>query len=592
MKKSSRTVLRGTAISVGLVVGRLARVQHRQILSHISQDTVSADHEWSKFLTAQSRALNQIEMLKSEADAGQSQSELPAVMDGYELLLTDVFIVESVKNFIFYHQCDARSAIEKTFSDARNRIASATDAHLREKTFDIDACEQFLVEALESEIVLNMPDQLRGRIVVVKQPSPQDVIRFHQGGVAGIVAEQGSQLSHAAILARSFNIPTLFSVGEIPNTGLHGQMAILSTAEASLTINPSRSEARKAEARRAVELLLNQKLKSNSTSLARTKDGHRIFVLANADGPADAKSLLSSGAEGIGLLRTEFLHSAAHSNTDIGESHILFRVLAENFAPKWVTVRLLDAGGDKSFPAGHSFKQGPFGVRGIRFLLAEQKILHNQIEAIIRANKNENLRILIPFVTDVQEVRAVKRVTHEIWSALLPEESAGLHYPKIGAMIETPAALLVLEQIAAECDFLSIGSNDLTQHILCVDRTDDELQTRFNSFHPAVLRSLKSVFDLQKTTDLGVCLCGELASDPIATELLIGLGCRQISVQAANIPVIKDMIRQLDFSEAEKFASHILGTSSAEDVRALLNERYEQLFDYSTGIRSLRNRAG
>jgi phosphoenolpyruvate-protein phosphotransferase len=571
------------------VVGKLARVQQRHPVSSSVPESHSPDLEWSKFLTAQSRALNQIEMLKSE---NTSDADFPAVMDGYELLLTDVYITESIKHFIFNEGMDTRSAVSKTFAEARRRISAAPHQHLRDKTFDMESCESFLAEALESEIFLEKSDQLRGRIIIVTQPSPQDIIRFHQSGVAGIVAEQGSQLSHAAILARSFNIPTLFSAHDVSKAGLHGQTAVLNAGEATLTINPSRTEVRKAEARRAVELLLNQKLKARSTNLARTKDGHRIFVLANADGPPDARSLLASGAEGIGLFRTEFLHLQNASAKDADDSRVLFGLLAESFAPKWVTVRLLDAGGDKSYPSGNHYAQGPFGLRGIRFLLAEQKILYSQITAIIKANKHENIRILIPFVTDVEEVRAVKRITHEIWTELTAQQHSGIHYPKIGAMIETPAALFMLDKLSRECDFLSIGSNDLTQHTLCVDRTDDTFQSKFSSFHPAVLRALKLIFDLQKNTDLGICLCGELASDPVATELLIGLGCRQLSVQPVNMPVLKDMIRQLDFTEAEKLAAKALNCDGAESVRTLLVNRHEELFDYSAGSKSLRNRAG
>lgn len=572
-------------------MGRVTRGLSRHSSQQFPQEALSADHEWSRFLTAQSRALADIDSLKTEAQASGTKSELPAVLEGYELLLTDVFLVENIKTLIFYHHVDARGSIEKTFSEAKDRIASAPDQHLKEKAFDVDACKEFLIDALDTENFKNQTDQLNGRIVIVSHPSPQDIIRFHHAGVSGILAEHGSQLSHAAILARSFNIPALFSVPDISKMGLSGQICILDCNAGTLTLNPSRSEVRKAEARRAVDLMLNQKLKSKSTTLARTTDGHRVFVFANSDGPTDSKNLLASGAEGIGLLRTEFLHLGAGAGPTIQESALLFRILADAFSPKWVTIRLLDAGGDKSYPEGQSFSSSPFGVRGIRFLLSESKILRNQLTALIKANHRGNIRVLIPFVTDVEEVRAVKRIMNEIWTSLPHEDTTALQFPQIGAMIETPAALQLIDHFIRECDFLSVGSNDLTQHVLCVDRADRHMQTKFNSFHPAVLRTLKSIFSLQRVSEISISLCGELASEPIAQELLLGLGCRQISAQASAIPLIKDIIRHLNVEEAEKLAEKVLMMTNAEEIRTLLTQRYEEVFDYSASSKSFHNRA-
>jgi phosphotransferase system enzyme I (PtsP) len=271
---------------------------------------------------------------------------------------------------------------------------------------------------------------------------------------------------------------------------------------------------------------------------------------------------------------------------------VFFRLTASALAPKWVTIRLLDAGGDKPYPQGHEHPAGPYGLRGIRFLLAEKSILEMQLHSLIRANIKSNIRILIPFVTDIEEIRIVKRKAQQIWNEIPVEERAGLHFPQIGAMVETPSALMMLDHLCSECDFLSIGSNDLTQHLLCLERSDPNAAVQSSSFHPAVLRALKSIFDQQTKFEMSISLCGELASDPVATELLAGLGCRHLSARSTSIPLLKDIIRNINIGEAEQLAALVLRMTSTEEVRQLLGERYRGKFDYETGAGTRHNQAG
>ncbi|MEY3902053.1 MAG: hypothetical protein RL189_1359 [Pseudomonadota bacterium] len=591
MKAISRKILRGLEISSGLVVGRISR---HQSVAHASCHLGAAllpDEEWSRFITAQTQALEQISLLLEEATTSGNSTELPAVLEGYEFLITDSVLLERIRELIFEQQFDARAAVQKSFAEVKSMINARAEGYLKDKSLDLNACENFLINSFEQ----NQPEEdshLKGRIIIVGHPSPQDVIRFHQAGVAAIISEYGSPLSHAAILARSFNIPALFSVQGILDCTRNGQTAILDTSEKQIIVNPSRSEIRKAEARRAVDLLIHQKLRSKATSIARTKDGHRVFVNANADGAVDTRALLASGAEGVGLLRTEFLHLSSEKMPTEQENTLFFKATSHALAPRWVTIRLLDAGGDKPFPAGHNYTAGPYGMRGIRFLLAEKNILQTQLAAIIKANTQGNLRVLIPFVTSVGEIRQVKLTAKSIWNELDAEERTALHFPLIGAMIETPAAMMQLDHIRSECDFVSIGSNDLTQHILCVERDSSVDSGQFSSFHPAVVRALALIFEQRTRAESGISLCGEIASDPVATELLVGLGCRHFSVRMSAVPLIKEIIRNIDGAEAEQLAQAVLLMSSADEICHILTSRYESRFDYSLGRAGTRNRAG
>lgn len=619
MKATARKSLQGYPISSGLVVGRLAKTTRGHFGAHTPLTIHTPNAEWQKYTDAQRKALSQLEQLRRDAaeirrsaleSATLSHDDcgaLPGVMTSYGMLLNDELLMDRIKNLVFQESLDATSAILQAFRDVRAVVNSMEDEYLREKALDLDACEDMLLSALSDSKSLQSHQwsYLEGRIVVTNHPSPQDIIRFHQVGVAGIIAEHGSNLSHAAILARSFNIPTVFGAGGIVRASHNGQMTILDAHDGKIVINPGRSELRKAEAQRAVELMLQQKLRAGARAIARTTDGQRILVFANADGPVDARALLSSGAEGIGLLRTEFLHLAGKAETSHEFSSpeeqlkVFFRLTAESIAPRWTTFRLLDSGGDKPYPPGNSLhlqeksniSQGIFGLRGIRFLLAEKNILELQLRSILRANICGNIRILIPFVSEVAEIKAVKAIAQTLWSEIPENERNTLHYPKIGAMIETPAAVQMLDHIIAECDFLSIGSNDLTQHYLCVERDSEQSSVLFNSFHPAVLRSLKTIFNHQKQMEIGVSLCGELASDPQATELLIGLGCDHFSCRTASIPLIKEIIRKINADEAIRFAESILRMGSAEEIQQHIKQRFAESHGHNATTRDPRNRA-
>ncbi|NBW80607.1 hypothetical protein EBR21_02530 [bacterium] len=340
MKASSRKTLLGVPISNGLVVARLVKGGQCSPSYKTSARALTPDQEWSRFLNAQSGALEQIGEVLSDASDEHQKNVLNSVMEGYELLLTDELIVEHIKKLVFDDHLDSSAAIEKVFSDAASKIAASVDEYLREKSMDVVACKELLVGALASSNPQQKFEHLKDRIVVVALPTPQDVILFHQARVAGIITEQGAELSHAAILARSLNIPTMFAVHGILDRCHDGQIAILDTAEAVVVINPSRAEVRKTEARRAVDLMMSQKLKAKAGSVARTLDGERISVFANSDGPVESTGLLASGAEGIGLLRTEFLHLTAQTAPTLDESTVFFRLTASALAPKSVTIRL------------------------------------------------------------------------------------------------------------------------------------------------------------------------------------------------------------------------------------------------------------
>lgn len=608
---TGRRFFQGIPICDGLAVGELCVPTAHESLRQRGLLVVTSDGEWEKYNQAKARAIEQLETLRDQLKVKQSvpdESEGAEVLDCYTALINDELLVEKIKSFVFNDGLGATEAVGQAFKDVRDVLASMRDVHIQEKTFDIDACEDMLLTELCDTGMSALKDEaeLKGKIVAVHQPHPHEIIHLHKAGVAGIISESGSKLSHAAILARSFNIPCVFGASGVIRAASKQSLVILDASAGQVSLNPSRSELRKAEARKAVSLMLQQKLKHGAQSIARTIDGHRILVFANAESSIDSRFYSSTGAEGIGLLRTEFLHLPHTADSSaariVSEENLktYFGTIAEVSSGRWVTIRLLDCGGDKPFPENSSLHEktslteagGVFGLRGIRFLLAEKDILRSQLRSIMRANSHGNLRVLIPFITDISEIRQVKNILGEIWETLPESERHSLHFPPIGAMIETPSATQILDFITNECDFVSIGSNDLTQHLLCVERDKPSHNGRqFTQFHPALLRSLKTIFEQQKVSSAAISICGELASEPIAIELLVGLGCRQLSARPTVIPLIKEIIRSVDIKEAQEFALSILAMDSASEIELCLKKRFEEKHGSSFSTPKTQHRA-
>jgi len=588
---TGKKLLQGIPICEGLAVGPLVIPAPHSIVKDSGLIVSEPDSEWKKYNQAKSRALEQLQALGDEMRTKRREEaaeEGPEVLSFYSTLIDDESLVLKIRSLVYDDAMGANEAVVKAFKDVREVIASMQFQHIRDKALDLDACEDMiLAELCESErLDFESESQLKGKIVAVHQALPQEIIHLHKAGVAGIIAESGSKLSHAAILARSFNIPTVFGASGLIRSASKNSCVILDASAGQVCLNPSRSELRKAEARKAVGLMLQQKLKSGAQTIARTMDGQRILVFANADSSIDSEFFTSTGAEGIGLLRTEFLHLpladgiASPFESDEESLKTYFQTISEGSTGRWMTIRLLDCGGDKPFPEKsvpiHNNSPGVFGLRGVRFLLSEEVILRTQLKSIIRANSQGNIRVLIPFVTDVSEVREVKERLKKVWDELPDTERSVLHYPALGAMIETPAAVQLLDLILAECDFVSVGSNDLTQHLLCVERDKPVSGTQFSLFHPALLRCLKTIFAHQKSSSGAISICGELGSEPSAVELLVGLGCRHISARPSTIPLIKELIRSIDVNEARDFAHSILNLDSAEKVENALSLRFEE----------------
>ena len=455
-----------------------------------------------------------------------------------------------------------RAAVRAT-ADA---FGAAGDARMRERAADLRDLELQVLCALagvpSSRHVL--PEEA---IVLSDELLPSQLVALDLTRVKGIVMARGGPTSHVALLAAARGIPTLVAAGDAVLDVPEGRWLLLDAERGRLALDPSESE------KTALREQLEQRAARDAADLnaaqepASTRDGTGVAVLANIGAVAEAHPAVTRGAEGCGLLRTEFLFLERHAAPDAEEQARVYAAVLAEFAPRPVTIRTLDVGGDK--PLAYlplPREENPqLGVRGLRIGLREPGLLRAQFEALLRASNRGHLRILLPMVNELSELRAAR--------ALLANVACELGIatvPPLGVMIETPAAALLADQFAREADFLSIGSNDLSQYVLAMDRGHAELGARLDGLHPAVLRLIAAVADAGRRGDCPVSLCGGLGSDPVALPLLLGLGLREVSVVPTTIPRIKRGVRDLDLASCQALARRALDCASADEVRALV----------------------
>jgi phosphoenolpyruvate-protein phosphotransferase len=543
------------------------------------------------------------------AEAGAGHDD--ALFSSYKAFINDPVLINLVRTDVFGARVSAGFAVWHAFSRILAILERVQESHIREKVVDVDMVRGLLLEALgANEAPLSEPD-LAGAVVVANLFSPSEMLSLVRAGVAAIVCEQGSRNSHVAILARNFNVPAvlgargaLAAASRLDSTGAP-TVFLVDGASGVVVASPEPETQRKFEARRAYWKLLGKQLHERSRLPVCSLDGVRMEVHANADSSYEASAVVGANADGVGLFRLESFYMSRGELP--GEDEILAEILAlaKAMPEKSVTVRLLDAGADKQVPALERHLSGlgllseaealsnPMGLRGARILLRDEALLRTQCRALVRANVHGNVRVLVPFVVGVEEVARVRQVLGEAWSSLATEGdgtgASGLGprgvpaLPAFGVMIETPAAVALADLLASEVDFFSIGTNDLTQHALVVDRASAEVAALYETAHPAIVRMLSQVVRVARQRDIPVSLCGEVASDALCAELLVGLGLRHFSCSPHAIPLVKETLRGLDVGEAESFVAQIMEDRTATALRARLQARFQFRFAGSLG---------
>lgn len=614
-------VFKGVGGAAGIAQGRPLVLQRSQRCPNRTPQGRPAE-EWAAFEAAQSEALARVEMMLDEArgfsddpsrqDHHEGDTQGAAIFESYEAILRDPVLVDLVRSDIFNSRVSAGYAVWNALGRIRSIVEGLQTSHLAEKSVDLDNVRGLLLEGLGAHESEGIAPSLAGAVVVAALLSPQDMIKLVRAKVAAVVCEQGSRHSHVAILARNFNIPAVL--------GARGALAAAQAALAPQTsasvflvdgstgvvvAHPGPETQRTFEARKAYWKLLGKELLERAKLPALTTDGERVEVFANADTSFESSAIAASHADGVGLFRME---SVFLSRTQLPSEDDLFKeisALASAFPQKPITVRLLDAGADKTVPAleGRLLEKrlvseaealsNPMGLRGVRILLRDPDLLQMQCRAVVRANAHGNVRLMIPFVTGLDEVERIRESLQEAHSALLKQASDTPFQvpplPALGVMIETPAAVALADLLAREVDFFSIGTNDLTQHTLAIDRMSAEVAKGADAGHPALLRFLSRTVQAASAAGIPVSLCGEAASEAVFSEVLVGLGLRQLSCSPHAIPLVKETVRGLDARKAAHFVKELMKEKTLEGVRERLDARFQERFGHALDVDSARS---
>ncbi|HEX9054748.1 MAG TPA: phosphoenolpyruvate--protein phosphotransferase [Gemmatimonadales bacterium] len=499
--------------------------------------------------------------------AGPEESR---IFDAQIEMAKDEYFIQSVEQLIRNNALSAETAYEFKALEVRNLWSNSPSARLRERLADLHAIQMRMLYRLlgrtVDEIWSIAPDEQV--IVVAKELSPGLTVQLDREHVVGLVSEEGTRTSHAAILAHSLGIPAVMGAVGAMTWIPDGRTLLLDGQAGTVVIEPTFAELEDAKVQVSRRRRLELELETVAGEPAQTPEGTPILLMGNVDLPEEIEAAVRFGAEGVGLLRTEFLLTGRTSLPTEEEQTEYFRRVASAFPEQTIILRSFDLGGDK-FPA--SFQAPPeanpfLGWRSIRVCLDQPEVFRVQLRAVLRAAVDRDIQLMLPLVTRVEEVLQAKELMAEEADALRREGIRAAASVPVGVMIETPAAVIIADQLAEVSAFFSVGTNDLTQYTLAVDRGNARLAERFTPHHPAVIRQLKQIMDVGAATGVPVSVCGEMASEGLSVVLLVGLGFRRLSVAPPALPLVKWAIRTVPEAAARHAAQEALRAPTADGV--------------------------
>lgn len=562
-------VFHGIAVSAGVVRAKIHILGRTQI--RVERRDIAADEIAGEIRRLKQALLNtrqQIQEVQSRLTESL-RAEHAAIFDAHLLVLEDPVILDEVTRQIETMKVNAEHAYKTVVDRYANSLAKLEDAYLRERVADIrDVAGRVLNELLgraDGDELRNLKEPC---IVVAHDLAPSQTAHMDRSKVLGFVTDVGSRTSHTAILARSLQIPAVVGLATITEMVENGVEALLDGFSGWVIVQPEEETLyRYGELAVKRESILIQVRKA-ITEPAETIDGHRVIVSGNIEEPGDIKSVTANGAEGVGLFRTEYLFIDRDSFPSEQEQYESYRRVAEALNPDPVIIRTLDLGGDKFRSHMHApTEMNPFlGWRAIRFCLHEKDVFRAQLRAILRASAHGNVKMMYPMISGLDELRQASDLFDECKAQLAEEGKAFNDEMDIGAMIETPSAAMISESLARRLKFLSVGTNDLIQYSLAVDRTNEKIAHLYEPTHPGILRLIKIAVEAAHRHGIWVGVCGEMAGDTVLVPLLLGLGVDELSAAPPVVPQIKYLIRRLKLSELTELAEFALASESGGDV--------------------------
>lgn len=565
-------MISGIPASPGIVFGKALVLKEEKIVldtEKIKDDQIDA--EVARFYAGREAAVEQLTAIKDRAFQSLGE-EKAAIFEGHLMILEDEELEQEIIEYLRSHKVNAGVAASKIIDQQVEMLSEIDDEYLKERAGDIRDIGNRLIKNILGMKVVDLGEIDEEAILVAYDLTPSETAQLNLDKVLGFITDIGGRTSHTSIMARSLELPAIVGTNDVTEKVKNGDYLILDAINNAVYVNPSREDIerlKKLEAQLAEEKAELAKLKDLP---ALTLDGHRVDVVANIGTIRDCEGADRNGAEGVGLYRTEFLFMDRDQLPSEEEQFIAYKEVVEAMNGRIVILRTMDIGGDKELPYLDLPKEmNPFlGWRAIRIALDRRQILHDQLRAVLRASAFGKLAVMFPMIISVEEIRELKSVIEVLKQELRNEGKAFDENIQIGVMVETPAAAVNARFLAKEVDFFSIGTNDLTQYTLAVDRGNEMISHLYNPLSPAVLNLIKQVIDASHAEGKWTGMCGELAGDEKATLLLLGMGLDEFSMSAISIPRIKKLIRNVNFHDAKELADSALQKPTAVEIEQLV----------------------
>jgi phosphotransferase system enzyme I (PtsI) len=583
MKKKSKgicTIYRGIPASPGVVIGKVFLLNRESI--EVAEGKIP-ENEVTKEILKFKKALNDTkeELLKTKEKVAKRIDPYHAkIFDAQIMIVEDDLINNAVIEKIKGSRNNAEFIYKKVIEETIKTLSTSRDEYLKERITDINAVASRLVYNLLGIKHLTLESIASPVILVARSLAPADVVHMKKESILGFATDMGGRTSHVAILAKSMGLPAVVGLRNFFDQVQDKQSIILDGSKGEMVVCPNEGTLREYEKRRRYILKRTAELAELKSLPAETLDGRKIELSANIELPIETGSALEYGAEGIGLFRTEYLYISKAGFPTEDEQYEAYIEVVERVHPRSVILRTFDLGGDK-FGAhdGSLVEANPFlGWRAIRACLDLPDMFKIQLRAMLKASAKKSIKIMFPMISEVGELQKAKAILNEAKEELKRQKIPFDEKIPVGIMVEIPSAALSADSLAKECDFFSIGTNDLIQYTLAVDRGNEKIAHLYQGFHPAVLKLIKETIDAGHRNGIWVGLCGEMAADPLATTLLVGMGVDELSTSAMAIPEVKKIIRSIKLDEAKKYAEKVLKLSTVEEIKRFLIEDYAKRF--------------
>jgi len=580
-QKSEDLFFDGIGISPGIVIGKVRLIDRKKV--EVTERKISGEdieQEVKRFEDAVKKAKTQLIKVKKKV-FGEEKKDHLFIIDVHLMMLEDKMLLEDTISNIRNERINAEWALTMVVDELKKMFQNIDDYYLRERSGDISYVGEMILRNLsgeEHEKISKIDEKV---VVVAHDLSPADTAQMNKDNIVAFATDIGGKTSHTAIIARALEIPAVGGLEEITGRVKTGDHIIVDGLSGKVIINPGKKLFREYLNKQQRYHYIEKEILKYADLPAVTPDGKRLHIAGNIEIVEEIPSLLSHGAEGIGLYRTEFLYMNRNRPPSEKEHFETYCDVIEKLSPNPVTIRTLDLGMDKIVP----FFENPvelnpaLGLRSIRFSLKEREVFKIQLRAILRASAFGRVKIMFPMISGVEELREAKAVLSEAKGELLKEGIAFDKAIETGIMIEVPSATLIADLLAKEVDFFSIGTNDLIQYSIAIDRVNEHVAYLYEPLHPAILRMVKNVVTAGHHAGIKVGMCGEMAGDPVYSIVLLGLGLDSLSMSAFSIPRVKKVLRSIASQDAQLIADKALSLSTAREIRDYIqgeiNERFQ-----------------